>query len=225
MSRTAFLTRVRTAVEAASGTTATTRQSAVAGRLTHPPTHPLPACAKAPSQDWEINLIDALEARGAKVIVIPDLATLPQSVESHLQQQTARLLIGDDPRLTTLPWSIPPQRWNPEQKPEDGTAALTHAFAAVAETGTLVLASSAASPATLAFLPETHLVAVARNTVMGSFEAAFTGLRNAFPERLPRAINLVSGPSRTSDIEGRLVKGAHGPRRLVVILYGPQPAS
>lgn len=221
MSRSTFLVRVRGAVETASGTTAATRQSAVAGRLAHPPRHPLPICAKARSQDWEKELIAALEARGANVVVIPDLAALPQAVESQLlHEQMAQLLVGDDPRLAVLPWSIPPQRWNPAQKPDDGTAALTHAVAAVAETGTLVLASSAASPATLAFLPETHIVAVARDTIVGSFEAAFSRLRTAFPDRLPRAVNLVSGPSRTSDIEGRLVKGAHGPRRLVVVLYG-----
>lgn len=225
MSRTTFLSRVRAAVETASGTTAATRVSAVAGRLANPPTHPLPSCAKAPSEGWEKALIDALEARGTDVIVIPELAALPQAVESLLQQRAAQLLIGDDPRLAALPWSFPPQPWNPEQKPEDGTAALTHAFAAVAETGTLVLASGAPSPATLAFLPETHLVAVARDTIVGAFEAAFARLRVAFPERLPRAVNLVSGPSRTSDIEGRLVKGAHGPRRLVVVLYGAPAAA
>lgn len=220
MSRTTFLARMRAAVETANGTTVSRRQAAVAERLARPPAHPLPACAKIPAEDRENELIAALEARGADVIVVPELTALPRALENQLQQQTTQLLIGDDPRLADLPWNSPPQPWNPEQKPEDGTAALTHAFAAVAETGTLVLASSAASPATLAFLPETHLVAVARETVVGSFEAAFSRLRTAFPDRLPRAVNLVSGPSRTSDIEGRLVKGAHGPRRLVVILYG-----
>jgi L-lactate dehydrogenase complex protein LldG len=94
----------------------------------------------------------------------------------------------------------------------------------VAETGTLVLASSAANPASLAFLPEFHLVAVPRDGIVASFEDAFARLRaRAGPDRFPRAVNLVSGPSRTGDIGGRIVKGAHGPRRLAVLVYGPTP--
>ena len=86
----------------------------------------------------------------------------------------------------------------------DGTAALTHAWGAVAETGTLVMTSSAASPASLAFLPELHIVAVARDSIVGSFEEAFGRLGAS---RMPRAVNLVSSPSRTSDIGGRSETG------------------
>jgi L-lactate dehydrogenase complex protein LldG len=91
----------------------------------------------------------------------------------------------------------------------------------VAETGTLVMVSSTASPASLAFLPELHIVALARSDIVASFEDAFTRLAAAPASlRLSRAINLISSPSRTSDIGGRSVRGAHGPRRLAVILYG-----
>ncbi len=91
----------------------------------------------------------------------------------------------------------------------------------MAETGTLVLASGAANPALLAFLPEIHIVAVARNTIAASFEEAFARLGSELsPQRWPRAVNLVSGASRTGDIGGRIVKGAHGPRRLAVFIYG-----
>ena len=221
MNRATFLARIRAAVDIANGP-APRRSDAVAARLAHPPAHPLPACAKVPAAEHEARFTRTLEARGAIVASIPGLAALPGALEPLIDEHAGPLLVGDDPRLTALPWSAAPQAWNPHRKPEDGTAALTHAVSAVAETGTLVLASGPASPATLAFLPETHIVAVARDTIVGSFEAAFSGLTAAFPERLPRAVNLISGPSRTGDIGGRIVKGAHGPRRLIVFVYGPR---
>ncbi len=114
-----------------------------------------------------------------------------------------------------------PTHWSPDQTLGDGTAALTHARGAAAETGTLIMSSSAASPASLAFLPELHIVALARADIVASFEEAFARLgADVGPHRFPRAINLISSPSRTSDIGGRSVRGAHGPRRLSVVIYG-----
>jgi L-lactate dehydrogenase complex protein LldG len=73
----------------------------------------------------------------------------------------------------------------------------------------------------LAFLPELHIVALARADLAAAFEDAFARFVAAIaPGRFPRAVNLVSSPSRTSDIGGLSVRGAHGPRRLAVILYG-----
>lgn len=220
MNRIPFMARVRSAL----GADATpARLRAVADRMAHPPRHPLPACAKVAPEHREAHFIRCLETQGAEVIPVTDLAALPLAVESCLNRTGSRprLLLGNDARLAVLPWTMPPTRWRPGEPVRDGDAALTHALAAVAETGTLVLASSAASPASLAFLPGLHLVALARDTLVGSFEDAFARLKETAPHRLPRAVNLVSGPSRTGDIGGRIVRGAHGPRRLAVLLYGP----
>jgi L-lactate dehydrogenase complex protein LldG len=96
---------------------------------------------------------------------------------------------------------------------------LSHAIAAVAETGTLVLASGPDNPVTLNFLPETHIVVVEDKNIVGPYEDAWVKVRARFGDRLmPRTVNMISGPSRTADIGGKLVLGAHGPRRLCVII-------
>jgi L-lactate dehydrogenase complex protein LldG len=101
----------------------------------------------------------------------------------------------------------------------DDEAGLSHAAAAVAETGTLVLASGADNPVTLSYLPETHIVVVEDKDLVGGYEGAWEKIRARFGRRvMPRTVNFVSGPSRTADIGGQLVMGAHGPRRLCVIL-------
>lgn len=225
MSHETTIARVRAALGTRNGA-GSPRARAVAERLAHPPLHARPSFARTEGAAREARLIACLESQGTDVIAIDDLALLPSAIEGFLGRidPVPHLVVGDDERLSTLAWpgTIAPVVWSPGQALGDGTAALTHAWGAVAETGTLVLASSTASPASLAFLPEVHIVALAREDVAASFEDAFARLgRASAPHRLPRAVNLVSGASRTGDIGGKIVKGAHGPRRLAVVLYGP----
>lgn len=221
--RDAILSRLRAALvtsEAAPGA----RQRAVAARLSAPPRHPRPAFAGLEGDAAASRLMRCLEAQGASVTEVATLAALPDAVAriAGAHGPLMRLVMGNDARLATLQWpaGTAPARWTAEQPLGDGYAALTHARGGVAETGTLVLRSDAASPASLAFLPELHIVALDRETIVGSFEEALTGLAGETSGRLPRAVNLVSSPSRTSDIGGRSVRGAHGPRHLAVVVYG-----
>lgn len=97
------------------------------------------------------------------------------------------------------------------------------ALGAVAETGTLALVSGPDSPTSLNFLPDVHVVAVAAADIAGTYEEIWTRLRARFPGTLPRTVNLITGPSRTGDIEQTIQLGAHGPRRLhVIVVDGPQ---
>lgn len=96
---------------------------------------------------------------------------------------------------------------------------ITGAFCAVAETGTLLLASSPDTPAATSLLPETHIAVIDAELVLATMEDAFDRVR-AELGRLPRALNFVSGPSRTADIEQTLVIGAHGPYRVHLIVVG-----
>lgn len=201
------------------------RAAAVKERLARPPRHPKPGFANSDEASREARFIHALESQGARVLSLANREELPTAVAGLLANTTPvpRLVIADDTRLTTLAWpsTFGSEQWNLGDMLGDGTAAISHAWGAVAETGTLVMVSSAKAPASLAFLPELHIVALNRNTISASFEDAFAGLASEFgSSRFPRAVNLVSSPSRTSDIGGRSVRGAHGPRHLAVVLYG-----
>jgi L-lactate dehydrogenase complex protein LldG len=100
---------------------------------------------------------------------------------------------------------------------EDGDAAgITGAFAAIAETGTLMLISGAGTPTRNNFLPDTHIVVLRASEIVACYEDGWDRLRAAGP--MPRTVNFITGPSRTGDIEQRLVLGAHGPRRLHIVL-------
>ena len=96
---------------------------------------------------------------------------------------------------------------------------VTGAFAAIAETGTLVMASGEQTPPALSLLPETHIAVLPASRIVDTMEQAFALLRAEKPN-WTRAVNLISGPSRTADIEQTVTLGAHGPYRVHIIIVG-----
>ena len=102
----------------------------------------------------------------------------------------------------------------------DDLVGVTGAFAGIAETGTLMVVSGPDTPASTSLLPETHVAVLAAGRIVAHMEEAWDLARGAFGQ-LPRAVNFISGPSRTGDIEQQLVLGAHGPYRVhIVIVLG-----
>jgi L-lactate dehydrogenase complex protein LldG len=96
---------------------------------------------------------------------------------------------------------------------------VTGVFCALAETGTLAMVSGADTPASASLLPETHVAVVPVARLVPHMEDAWDLMR-AELGRLPRAVNFISGPSRTADIEQSVVLGAHGPYRVHIVLVG-----
>jgi len=100
---------------------------------------------------------------------------------------------------------------------------ITGCYCALAETGTLVLLSSPQTPAATHLLPATHIALVPASRIVATMEDAFALLRaerSGVEAMMPRAINMVSGPSRTGDIEQTIVLGAHGPFRVHLVIVG-----
>src|SRR5258708_21629877 len=96
---------------------------------------------------------------------------------------------------------------------------LTGAFAGIAETGTLVMASGPDHPVTLNLLPDTHIVVLREADIVGGYEEVWTRLRARYgKDRMPRTVNTITGPSRTGDIEQTIELGAHGPRRMHIVV-------
>ncbi len=108
-----------------------------------------------------------------------------------------------------------------EDRPTTGSDRLgiTGCFCAIAETGTLVVLAGADAPTATTLLPDTHVAVLAADRVVSGMEEAFALIRRERGE-LPRAVNMISGPSRTGDIEQTVVVGAHGPFRVHILVLG-----
>lgn len=96
---------------------------------------------------------------------------------------------------------------------------ITGCFCAIAETGTLAFVSGPDTPTATALLPDTHIAVVRAERIVSGMEEAFALVRNEC-RGMPRALNMISGPSRTGDIEQTIVLGAHGPYRVHLLLVG-----
>lgn len=96
---------------------------------------------------------------------------------------------------------------------------ITGAFAGIAETGTLVMASGPDHPVSLNLLPDTHIVVLREEDVVAGYEDVWARLRERYgKDAMPRTVNTITGPSRTGDIEQAMELGAHGPRRLHIVV-------
>jgi L-lactate dehydrogenase complex protein LldG len=200
------------------------RQAAVAERLERHPRGTIPARARKAPEECVALLTDMLTKQGADVSRVATKQDAVGAIASYLGSSglPPRLRMGADPVLAALPWR---DAWDIERRfgraePTD-KASLSRALVAAAETGTLFLVSGADNPTTLNFLPEAHMVLINASDILGSYEEAWDRLRAVYGEAtLPRTVNMISGPSRTADIEQTLVRGAHGPRRLHVLILG-----
>ena len=125
------------------------------------------------------------------------------------------------PELAGLDWDAAGLRIEARPTEGDDRLGITGCFCAIAETGTLVFTTGAATPTASMLLPDTHVCVLRADQVVSGMEEAFGRVRAAHGG-LPRAVNLVSGPSRTGDIEQTIVLGAHGPFRVHILLIdGP----
>jgi L-lactate dehydrogenase complex protein LldG len=194
----------------------------VAQRLANPTSPLVPERAQRPKDEQRRLFKTFLEGQSATFVEAAGAADVPKTIGRYLRSNNLplRVRVGGDAYLSELPWQTEPALER-MRGPAAGTddVGLSHATAGVAETGTLVLASGADNPVTLNFLPETHIVVVEDKDLVGGYEGVWQKIRTRFGRRtMPRTVNFVSGPSRTADIGGQLVMGAHGPRRLCVIL-------
>ncbi|GLS90455.1 hypothetical protein GCM10007916_15220 [Psychromonas marina] len=98
----------------------------------------------------------------------------------------------------------------------DIDAGITHCRVGIADTGTLVLWPDNTEPRTLSLIPPAHIALIKRSTIVSNFAELM--VTEAWQNKMPTNIVLVSGPSKTADIQQTLAYGAHGPSQLVVIL-------
>lgn len=201
--------------------------AALRGRMAAHPRHLIPARSRLP-RDGQIALfIGNVEKEFGTVARVPDLDAVPGAVADYLAAQNlpGEFVMAPHPELRLIEWSARPLLRIREGRAEATDAvSLQHGFAGIAETGTLMLPSAPDRPTTLNLLADTEIVLLHAGRIVGAYEEAWELLR-AEIGGMPRNVMLVTGPSRSADIEQALELGAHGPRRLHVVLVGAEAAT
>jgi len=159
---------------------------------------------------------------GATVTRVSDYGQVPAEVSTYLRARNlpSAIRIGADKRLKKAGWASE-KNLEVRHGASDGgdLAGVSHAMAGIAETGTLALLSGPDNPTTINFLPEHHIVVLKAGDITGDMESVWAMLRKTRGKgEMPRAVNLVTGPSRSGDIEQTILLGAHGPRAVHIIV-------
>jgi L-lactate dehydrogenase complex protein LldG len=221
--RSAVLERVRRALGRTADEAARARQRVVAwAKDGHPEL--VPKRGQLAPEDRIGLFIEQARAVQTEVERVSGPTAIPALVSRYLRRHNLpqKLVMAPEPALDLADWSSQPllrvRRGTADDADQVG---LTLATAGVAETGTLLLASSSARPTLIAYLPETCIVVLGTDRIVGAYEQALE-LQREDAGGLPRSLNFITGPSRTGDIAQQLELGAHGPRRLLVVLVDPE---
>lgn len=197
------------------------RRQAVANRIARPERGVIPARGQKSGVEAVATFRRFAESVQASVAIIHAPQDAPAEVARWLRAANlpATVRMGSDPRLAAMPWTAAALEHTTGPSEGSDLNGVSHAFAGIIETGSLVLLSGPDNPTTLNFLPDNHLVIIDSADLTPALEDVWSRLRALAPGgALPRSINMVTGPSRSGDIDRTIFLGAHGPRALHIII-------
>ena len=173
----------------------------------------------APVADLVSRFAAQAKALSSEVLRIKHQREVPHAITQYLAENNLGNHALCWPDFLELDWITARIVVAAQTASEEDAVGITAAFCAIAETGTLMLLSGVHTPAATSLLPATHIAVLDSTRIVATMEDAWELLRR---ERggLPRAVNFISGPSRTADIEQTVTLGAHGPARVLIVLVG-----
>ena len=151
------------------------------------------------------------------VEAVEALTAVPAAVARYLMGASLPRSAVCWPEFEGLDWRASGMEIAIRAARESDLVGITGAFCAIAETGTLLTVGGPRTPATTSLLPETHIAIVSASRIVRGMEEAWQLARTEL-RQLPRAVNFISGPSRTADIEQTVTLGAHGPYRVHIVI-------
>jgi L-lactate dehydrogenase complex protein LldG len=199
------------------------RRANVATRLQSAPAGIIPARGQLDPAGRVAMFKEQAERAQASVSAVARPEDVPGEVARFLRDHNlpATVRMGADARLVDMPWGQTALEVATGRSDGGDPNAVSHAFAGIAESGTLALISGPDNPTTLNFLPDNHIIVVAAADIIGDYETIWQRLRERVGKgTMPRTVNMITGPSRSADIEQTLLLGAHGPRSLHIVVVG-----
>jgi L-lactate dehydrogenase complex protein LldG len=226
MSREAILGAIRRGLRR--GALPEDQAMALRARLAAHPRHLIPARSRLPRPAQVALFVYNVEKEFGTVARVAEPQAVPGAVIDYLAAQNlpAIAVMAPHPQLQALPWAEHPLLAIRQGRAEaTDLVSVQHGYAGIAESGTLLLPGGPQRPVTLNVLCDTAIVILSTSRIVGAYEEAWDWLRGDCGNDLPRNVMLVTGPSRSADIESVLELGAHGARRLHVLLIDDDPAA
>ena len=161
-----------------------------------------------------MNFTEELTAVGGKVFTAPDVAAARDYIERLVAEKGGPVLAARRPAVEKL--GLRGVEWHGDRPLAEARIGVTQADYALADTGTLVVFSSAGEGRALSLLPPIHVAVLEESRILAGLDELLAHEPD-FPSR-SSAMIFITGPSRTADIEKTLTVGVHGPGELHVVL-------
>ena len=168
--------------------------------------------------DWVIRFSELFESRGGKFHFVAHPDALLDCLEPLVATQGWQRIACFEPELQTWLQGAGVSFDATDARLAEVDCSFTFCEALVARTGSVLVSSRHGAGRRLTIYPPIHVVVAFATQIVPDIGDGLAYLHQLYPERLPSMISLVTGPSRTADIEKTLVLGAHGPKELHVIL-------
>ena len=161
------------------------------------------------AQNWIEPLKGILKKREIKTLLYAPQTTIGDTLQKHWP--------GEDendglPQLVTYLGQIE----NFKDPLFHTDAAITSTMGAIAETGAVILWPDKKEPRSMSLVPPVHIAVLDADKIFNTFGEAMQ--TQNWPEKMPTNAVLISGPSKTADIELILAFGVHGPKELIVLI-------
>ena len=199
-------------------------RNAARTRISDPKPNLVPELGRTEGPERVEQFIAKLTELAGTHTVLDTEAEVPRAVSDFLKEnnQPNHILMAEGSDLCDLNWHDAPML-----DIKQGTATpreasvVTRTFGGVAETGSLIILSDETNPPGNIFLPENHVAIIHTSQIEANLEGIWVKLRSkqrSDSTTMPRSVNMISGPSRTGDINATMYMGAHGPKRLHVLI-------
>ncbi len=212
-SREHILQRVRVALGREQAPSRKQAAADLAQRLPDSPPHPI---WQSSLTERFIERLTAAAGTHARIASVEGVVPAVQAYVEGLAEAPIRIGLAPDPMFADLRWPDTMAVETQFDQARHWGAVVALAHSGIAETGSIVFPSGPTRPTTLNFLPDHHIVVLHQRDIVDYMEAVWIRLQSEGP--MPRTVNVITGPSRTADVEQTLQLGAHGPRSLHILL-------
>lgn len=185
----------------------------------------IPARARGTPPELTARFIEMATEAEISIDRVADERAVGKAIATWLSTEglPKSAVVSPDPAMDAYGWDGAPElEIRRGATHGDDLVSVTPTIAGIAETGSIMVTTGPGTPYTLNFLPETHVAIVHADRIVGGYEDAWARVRRngETGTALPRTVTMITGPSRSSDIERTVTVGVHGPKRLHIVLVG-----
>lgn len=166
----------------------------------------------------EVEFASKLNENGGTFVYCENEKDFVENVKSLVAQREWNNIFSIDEKLIGLLQTDGINVESSEEKFNQQIAGITRCDFLIGRFGSIMVSSGLSSGRRMFVFPEVHLVFAYLSQVVAELKDALKGMKKKYSNRLPSQITVISGPSRTADIEKTLVMGAHGPKELIVFV-------